>query len=182
MNGCPAARDGDVLAVRGRAGELDGALDSVGDEAEARPCQLERLPRVVREYEDRSVEWGLVAPPSPRARIVLPAAAAPAEHLPAHDVGACGRGRFFDQPGIVVRLAAGATVLLAPARRLERPLVQALPVSPERLLQCRVRPGHEPVERGRDVDDDLGHAVSRLRLRPERRAARLAGAGPAPVS
>src|SRR5512141_494636 len=62
------ARNGDVLAACGRAGLLDRGSRPAGDENERRPALLdERLPRVVRDDEDRGVEGRVVTPPAVRA-------------------------------------------------------------------------------------------------------------------
>ena len=65
------------------------------------------------------------------------------------------RFRFIPENG--TRLAALEAVALAPGLGRVHPLVEPLAPTPERLIEGRLRPGNEPVERGRDVEHDLAH-------------------------
>jgi len=98
------------------------------------------------EHEHRHVERRVVAPPPACARVVLPGAFTTAEHAPAHDNGAGGDDRFFDDLGVGILVAARETVALAPALGRKGPFVQEVAALTEGLLQARVRPGDEPVE------------------------------------
>src|SRR5206468_7920435 len=57
-----------------------------------------------------------------------------------------------------------STVPLAPAPEPEDPLVERFPAGAERLLQVRIRPSDEAVERHRDFERQC-HRVLRLRVR-----------------
>ena len=63
---------------------------------------------------------------------------------------------------VEAELATVVAVGLAEGSGREGPLVQGLASDPERVLQALSRPRHEPVERHRDPEPDLRHA---LRLR-----------------
>jgi hypothetical protein len=153
-----AAGDEDVLVTRGRARLLERRLDALGDEDEVGSA-LHRLglARVMREHEDRAAERRLVAPPAVGPRIVLPGASAAAEHLAAHHDGAGRRDAFGHDLVVAVRLAAGHAVVLAEGFEPEDPFVQPLAANAERLLERRAGPGHETVERHRDIQPDLRH-------------------------
>src|SRR5581483_7109 len=114
---------------------------------------------VVGDDEHRHAERRLVAPPAVGHGIVLPRAAAAAEHAAAHDDGAHARDLLADRLVVDAGLAAGLAVPRAPGRRVVRPLVEPSPASPERVLDGRVRAGDEPIERGGDVDDGGWHLL-----------------------
>ena len=137
------------------------------------------LAGVAGEHEHRLMERRLVAPPPARPRVVLPRAAAAAEHLAAHDARADPGKRLARELRVDVRLAALEAVLLAPRHRGERPLVQQLAALAERVVERRVRAGDEAVERRRDVEDELSHRVLLVGLRDYRPAsgARLIAPG-----
>src|SRR5439155_6193552 len=90
----------------------------------------------------------------------LPDALPSAEHAPAHDA----RARALDLPPGQIAVGAGLTALeavrLTPRRQPERPFVQELTALAEWMLQGRIRPGDEAVERRRDVEERSRHVFS----------------------
>src|ERR671922_1958809 len=109
----------------------------------------------MRYDEHGPAEGRLVAPPAVRFRIVVPGALAAAEHPPAHDKGARPLLGRADDLVVRVRVAAFESVLASPALEPDDPLMQLLTALAERLVQGRVRPGDEAVERHRDVEKGL---------------------------
>src|SRR5712692_11280128 len=97
------------------------------------------------------VGWLLTPPTPPHLR---PWAVATAKHLAAHDVGADILDDFIEHLRVGVAGAAGLPVLLAPAHRIEQPLVQAHPADADRVVEALVGPRDEAVERDRDLVSD----------------------------
>src|SRR5215208_4101316 len=155
-----AAADRNVLAAGRRPSLLERGLETAGHEVERRTAVLvQRLARVMREDEDGHMKGRVVPPPSVRVRVVLPGALPAAEHLPAHDDGAGSRDRRRKELVVLVADTAVHAVPLTEAGEPEDPLVQLLSTFAERLLQRRIRPGDEAVERDRYVREYFAHAM-----------------------
>ena len=144
-----------------RADRLD---DAARDELEARAAAHERLARAGRHDEARtSLEHGVVAP-----RPLADVERAAAEHEGAGGVEHAGGDAAVDLVGRGIRCALGAVARVEhrPLARLvaragaEHPLVHALPVDAERMLEADARRGREAVERHRHLEEDVGHGVS----------------------
>ena len=82
---------------------------------------------------------------------------AAAEHMAAHHDGADGRDRFDQELVVGAGLAAREAVRLPPALEPNGPLVQLVPTPAQRLLERRIRPGDETVDRDRNLGQDLAH-------------------------
>src|SRR4051812_19267616 len=115
---------------------------------------------MVRDDEDRRVERGLVAPPAVGVRVVRPRAGAAAEHAATHDDRAARGDALRDDSRGGVRLAAGQPVGLAPRGQREGPLVELLAALAQRVLEGRIGPGDEAVDRYGEVEEELGHALT----------------------
>jgi hypothetical protein len=157
-----AACDRDVLVSGCGPRLLERALRPVGDEVEGRPALLlDRFALMVRENEDGDVERRIVAPPGVGVRVLLPRAGPAAEHPPAHDHGPDAIDACLEEVAVGPRLAAFASMRLAPGCKPGDPFVELLASFAQRLFEGLVRPGDVPIERHGDVDED-SHFVSFL--------------------
>lgn len=125
---------------------------------------------MVRHDVDGHVERRILAPPAvpvlafPRPRIA-------AEHVASHHVRADVPLSFFDDARAGVDFPAIHPVRFAEGGGGKRPAVQALATNPQWIFEALVRPGHEPLERYRDVEPENTHGslpfaiwVGRLRV------------------
>jgi hypothetical protein len=81
----------------------------------------------------------------------------PAEHVAAHD--RCPNiGEFlFENRRVCVHDASRHSLLRAPHRQLDDPLVQPITADPEGVVHALVRAGDEAVERHGDAETQFGH-------------------------
>src|SRR3954469_17805363 len=139
-----ASRNRHVLVAGGVTGKLERRPGAVGHERERRAALLrDRLTRMVRQDEHGVVKRRVLAPPGVRIRVVLPGAAPPAEHPPAHDRRADPAQMLFDQLGVTIDLSTFEAVGLAPALERENPFMESVPAFAERVMERLVRSGDE---------------------------------------
>src|ERR671916_3264492 len=135
-----AARDPDVLAVRGIPRLLQDALDAVGDEREGRTSLPNPgFPPMVGEDKHRRAEWWGVRP----AHLPL------VEHAPAHHVGPHAGVRLLDEFLVCVVVCVGLTaseaLALAPGFEVVDPPVYSRAPVAQVVVGPGVRPGDEAV-------------------------------------
>ncbi len=153
---------------------LDRLDDAARDELEARAAPLERIARAGGHHEAGASLEDVVVAPQPLADVER----ATPQHEGARGVEHPGGDAAVDLVGRGIRCPLGAVARIEhrPFARLvaragtEHPLVHALPVDAERMLEAHARRGREAVERHRHLEEDEGHGVRPSRARAARRA------------
>src|SRR6185312_16167882 len=144
-----AAADLHITTLGGDLRLFQGRLDSVSHEEEGGATfHLDRIPRIVGQYEGRRVVGRILTPPTLPV-FVRPGSTHRAEHVAAEDEGA----EPIHGPARIIIIDAARAAALADhcleEARADEPGVQVLPALAERIVETLVNSCSETVERNR---------------------------------